>query len=156
IFDIPDFEVRELVMHITATGDLTVRLKKESEKWRFETPIEVEADLELVRNTLQQLTRLEAERFPDSLAPEDRISTIADPRIRITLEGNDRRETLIIGGNAPSSGGAPTYYAEREDRPAVVTVPAAPFDQLLEAQRELRERDFQSSKLLRIQCEEIS
>lgn len=142
IFDIPDFEVRELVMHITATGDLTVRLKKESDKWRFETPIEVEADLELVRNTLQQLTRLEVERFPDNLAPEERISTIADPRIRITLEGNDRRETLIIGGNAPSSGGAPTYYAEREDRTAVVTVPAAPFDQLLEAQRELRERDF--------------
>ncbi|MGB0371478.1 MAG: DUF4340 domain-containing protein [Opitutales bacterium] len=142
IFDIPDFEVRELVTRFTETGDITVRLKKEAEGWRFEAPIEVEADMELVRTTLQQLTRLEAQHFPDTLAPEDRLSTIAEPRIRITLEGNDRRETLIIGGEAPIANGERTYYAEREDRSVVVTVPAAPFDQLLEAQSELRERDF--------------
>lgn len=142
VFDIPDFEVRELVTRITSTGDLTVRLKKEADSWRFETPIEVEADIDLVHTTLQQLTRLEAQHFPDTLAPEDRISTITDPRIRITLEGNDRRETLLVGGEAPSLNGERAYYAEREDRAAVVTVPAAPFDQLLEAQRDLRERDF--------------
>lgn len=142
LFDIPDFEIRELVTRITTTGDLTVRLKKDAEQWRFEAPIEVEADLELVRTTLQQLTRLEAFSFPDTMNPEDRISTIEEPRVRITLEGNDRRETLLIGDEAPNVLGERAYYAMREDRPVVITVPADPFDQLLQAQRDLRERDF--------------
>ena len=142
IFDIPDFEVRELVTRITTTGDLTVRLRKEAEKWRFEAPIEVEADIELVRTTLRQLTRLEAQEFPETMPAEARVSTIAEPRIRITIEGNDRRETLLIGGDGPVKNGMRTYYAMREDRPVVVTVPAEPFDQLLQAQRDLRERDF--------------
>ena len=142
VFDIPDFEVRELVTRITTTGDLTVRLKKDADQWRFEAPIEVEADLELVRTTLRQLTRLEALSFPDTMNPEDRISTISEPRVRITLEGNDRRETLLIGDEASNVLGERAYYAMREDRPVVITVPAAPFDQLLQAQRDLRERDF--------------
>lgn len=142
VFDIPDFEVRELVMRITTTGDLTVRLKKDADRWRFETPIEVEADMELVRTTLRQLTRLEALQFPDTIEAEARVSSIENPLVRITLEGNDRRDTLLVGGEAPEVGGEPAYYAQLENRPVVITVPAAPFDQLLQAQRELRERDF--------------
>ena len=64
--------------------------------------------------------------------------------MRVTLHGNKRRQTLIIGNKAPATRSEPTYFARIEDNPTVFTVAAEPFDELRKAQEALRERSFMS------------
>ena len=139
IFRIPDYEVRQLVMRVTTNGDLTVRLARQQTLWKFEAPIEVDADRGMVENTLQQLNTLEAIRFLDA-GEVAGSATIVDPLLRITLEGSRGRETLILG--EPPNGKTGVYLGQRADRDSLFLVPSEPFDTLLTAQRALRDRDF--------------
>ena len=77
--------------------------------------------------------------------------------MRITLHGNKRRQTLLLGNRVPNGKDSATYFAQIENNPTVFTVSAEPFDQLREAQSSLRERAFISfdpSKLTAIRIRE--
>jgi len=140
IFDIPVFEVSTLSMRITVPGDVTIRLAREGENWVFEAPLAAAADPGLVNTTIKELTGLEALRFfdPGEIPPE--VSGLNAPTRRVTLQGNGRRETLILGNEVTDGpGGEKKYFAKLEDNPTVVTVPARPFDELFEAQQKLRD-----------------
>lgn len=68
--------------------------------------------------------------------------------MRITLHGNKRQQTLLIGNKiiASNENASPSYYARVENNPTVFTVEAEIFDRLREAEEILRERSILSFK----------
>ncbi len=140
IFTIPPFEVRGIQMRIARVGDLSVRLVREGETWRFEAPLAAEADSSMVNATLATLTALQAERFfPGDFSGETGLQNAS---LRLTLEGNNRRQTLLIGNALPEETGLKRYYARLDGASTVFSVLAQPFDVLIDAQESLRERGF--------------
>lgn len=149
IFDIPVFEVTELSVQIKSSsvadnGGLKVRLANTTGQWRFEAPLAAEADPALVSNTINTLGSLKVGRFIEPEASDPLLHGVDDPSIRITLHGNKRRQTLLIGNRDPSTAAnaTPQFFARLDDSPIVFTVDARPFENLLQAQESLRERNF--------------
>ncbi len=139
IFEIPVFEVRSLTMRITSPGDVTIRLAREGETWRFETPLVAAADPTLVNTTIKELTSVEALDFYNADELDPNVTGLLTPPRRVTLEGNGRRQTLLIGNETGTANGIKKYFAQLENNPTIVVVPAAPFDSLFEAQQNLRD-----------------
>jgi hypothetical protein len=147
IFDIPVFEVDALGLQIrsgnTADGSsLKVRLARNNDAWIFEAPLAAKANPALVDNTVNTLTSAKVLRFIETEQTDPNIQGLETPFMQVTIYGNKRRQTLIIGNLDPDSQGAPQYFAKLEDNPAIFTVLARPFDALREAQEALRERNF--------------
>lgn len=149
IFDIPVFEVTELSVQIQSStesseGDLKVRLSNTTGQWRFEAPLSADADPALVSNTINSLASLKVGRFIEPEANDPVLHGLDDPFMRITLHGNKRRQTLLIGEQDPAipSDRSPQFFAQLEGNPIAFTVDARPFENLLQAQESLRERNF--------------
>ncbi|ADE55335.1 DUF4340 domain-containing protein [Coraliomargarita akajimensis] len=146
IFDIPVFEVDALsVQHRStaeeASADLKVHIRRTKTGWIFEAPLSAEADPSLVSNTINSLTSIQVEEFKP-VAGDPLLRGLESPSMRVTLNGNKRYQTLLIGNPDLSKGENPPYYAQLEGSPTVFTVPSAPFDELRQAQQSLRERNF--------------
>lgn len=142
VFDIPVFELESLTIQ---TSGQRIRLAKGKDGWSFETPVPAKADDQLVQNALALVVGQRAVQLlaPGSVTPE--LTGLATPALRMTLGGNNRRQTLLIGASvAELSKGAPAQlYARLEsgdDDGTIFTVLAAPFEWLTRAQEELRER----------------
>ena len=147
IFDIPVFEVDALGLQIrsasTADGSsLKVRLARNNGAWSFEAPLAAKADPALVDITINTLTAAKVGRFIDEDARDPALEGLESPFMQVTIHGNKRRQTLVVGSLDPNAKGQPEYFAKLEDNPAVFTVLARPFDALREAQEALRERNF--------------
>jgi hypothetical protein len=147
IFDIPVFEVDALGLQIssenTADGSsLKVRLALNNGAWSFEAPLAAKADPALVDSTINTLTAAKVRRFIETEQTDPIVQGLVTPSMQVTIYGNKRRQTLIVGNLDPGSQGAPEYFAKLEDNPAIFTVLARPFDALREAQEALRERNF--------------
>ena len=132
VFTIPVFEVRSLGFQTAAPGadqnhstaGAKVRLRRDEARWAFETPILARADKGRVDTTINALNALQVKRFLEGQSPEPDRTGLAAPSLRITLEGNSRRETLLIGAAlppsaAPGAAGETEYYARLEDRPTL-------------------------------------
>ena len=162
IFDIPVFEVDALGLQIrsenTADGSsLKVRLARNNGAWTFEAPLAAKADPTLVDNTINTLTAAKVGRFIETEQTNLILRGLENPFMQVTIHGNKRRQSLIIGNLDPNSQGAPQYFAKLENNPAIFTVLARPFDILREAQEALRERNFMNfdpSKLSTINISE--
>ena len=162
IFDIPVFEVDALGLQIrsesTADGSsLKVRLARNNGAWSFEAPLAAKADPALVDNTINTLTTAKVGRFIETEQADLVLQGLKNPFMQVTIHGNKRRQTLIVGNLDPDSQGAPQYFAKLENNPAIFTVLARPFDDLREAQEALRERNFMNfdpSKLSTINISE--
>ena len=147
IFDIPVFEVDALGLQVrsanTADGSsLKVRLARNNGAWIFEAPLTAKADPALVDNTVNTLTAAKVRRFIETEQADPIVQGLETPFMKVTIYGNKRRQTLIVGNLDPDSQGAPQYFAKLEDNPAIFTVLAQPFDALRKAQEALRERNF--------------
>lgn len=147
IFDIPVFEVDALGLQIrsesTADGStLKVRLARNNGSWSFEAPLAAKADPALVDNTINTLTAAKVGRFIEAEQADPVLQGLETPFMQVTIHGNKRRQTLIVGNLDPDAQGAPQYFAKLDGNPAVFTVLARPFDALREAQEALRERNF--------------
>lgn len=136
VFQIPAFEIRSLSLQITQPGNLTVRLARHAGGWRFEAPLQVEADPREVQVTLQGLAGLEAADFPN---PDAAAQGLGAPPMRLTIEGNNRRQTLLLGSLVPSAQ-PPRFFARLGDNATVFTVPAEPLNNLRVLQERLREK----------------
>jgi len=146
IFDIPVFEVDALGLQIrsasTADGSsLKVRLARNNGAWSFEAPLAARADPGLVDKTINTLTAAKVGRFVEDPDVDPILQDLEAPFMQVTIHGNKRRQTLMVGKLDPSAN-PPQYFAKLEDNPAVFTVLARPFDALREAQEALRERNF--------------
>lgn len=151
IFSVPVFEVRSLNMQTAAPANLKVRLRRDAAgRWAFEAPINARASKSAVEVTINAVNALVAKNF---LEPRDtdleRVGLNA-PSFRLTLEGNARRETLLLGN--PTAAPTPTpagdtgaasieYYAKMEDQAVVFTtaMPQPLLAVLRAAQEELRD-----------------
>jgi hypothetical protein len=156
LFDIPVFEVGTLSLQIRSEtagngGMLKVRLARTDGSWSFEAPLSAQADPALVETTINSLTAANVGRFIDDAAADPILQGLENPFMRVTIHGNQREQTVVLGNLDPDASGTPQYFAQLEGNPAVFTVPAEPFDALREAQDALRERNF-----LDFQADEIS
>jgi hypothetical protein len=152
IFTIPVFEVRSLNLQTPAPTSLKIRLRRDGARWGFETPILARANKNAVELAINGLNTLRTGRF-ETRPLDDEQTGLASTALRVTLEGNGRRETLLLGkavaanGGTPDAKGAPSdadltdYYARMEDKPVLFTVavPAPLLDSLRRAQETLRE-----------------
>lgn len=146
IFDIPVFEIDALSLQHRAnvdeaSTDLKVHLRRTQSGWIFEAPLAAEADPTLVSNTINALTSIQVDQFKTD-AGDPLLRGLETPSMRVTLNGNKRYQTLLIGNPDLSISKNPPYYAQLEGNPTIFTVPAAPFDELRQAQQSLRERNF--------------
>ncbi len=170
IFSIPVFEVRSLNVQAAAASNLKVSVRRDAaNRWRFEAPINARASKSNVEVTINALNSLNAKDFLNAANPRLEKAGLDSPALRITLEGNNRRETLLLGnptGTPPLSGnpaerGVPgtnpgpatagnvaasapasvEYFAKIEDKSAVFTtvVPQPLVDVLRAAQEALRD-----------------
>jgi len=149
IFTVPVFEVRSLSLQTAAPANLKIRLRREGDRWTFEAPILARAGKNAVEVAINALNALQAGKFIETSAADLDRTGLASPTLRVTLEGNARRETLLLGnsvsGTAPAEKGGKgpetEYYARIEDKPAVFTtaVPSALLNTLRAAQESLRD-----------------
>jgi hypothetical protein len=161
IFNIPLFEVRSFNLQTAAPANLRIRLRRDGPLWSFEAPILTRADRLKVELAINGLAALRTKAFFDPAALPPDQTGLGNPAFRLTLEGNGRRETLLLGSLVPSAGPAPAakpgaseapaetttdYYAKMDDRAPVFTVafPHQLFATLRNAQEELRDHHLLS------------
>lgn len=136
LFSIPVFEARSINLQTAAPSGVRVRLHRDGNRWSFDTPVIARADKKETELTVNALNSLRVKAFflqnPPATTPS------AAPTLRITLEGNNRQQTLLLG----SPDGPDTYLAQLEDRSAVfsVVVPPVLMNTLRNAADELRDR----------------
>ena len=149
IFDLPKYEIDALNIQMRPNGSesqgtLSVRIEKnpDGSSWSFESPLKVEADPTLVSKTIEDLTHYTVEKFiqPDTLDSE--LLGFNNPSMKITLQGNKRRRTLILGNPIINQNEITAFYAKLENNPSIFTVDASIFNNLIKAQRALREKNF--------------
>ena len=149
LFTIPVFEAVSLNLQTAAPASLRIRLHRAGSRWSFETPIVARASKNAAELAINGLNALRVDTFitpnPPATLPADK------PSLSISLEGNNRRETLFLGDQVAAAGpakksDAPAYYAQLKDSSALrsafftVRIPAALMDTLRTAQVSLREK----------------
>jgi hypothetical protein len=162
IFNIPLFEVRSFNLQTGAPTNLRSRLRREGSRWLFEAPILARADRIQVELAINSLNALHTRSFLDAATvPAPDRTALNNPAFRLTLEGNGRRETLLLGSPVPASETAAAtksatdetpsepateYYAKMDDRAPVFTVlfPDRLFATLRNSQEELRDKHLLS------------
>ncbi|WP_309384082.1 DUF4340 domain-containing protein [Cerasicoccus frondis] len=142
IFDIPVFELESL--SVQSQGQ-RIRLVKSTDGWAFETPVPAKADDQLVQNTLALIVGQRVIRLVPNGQISPELAGLTTPSLRVTLGGNNRRQTLLLGGDVPNlpEDTPPQFYARLEnggDDTTIFTVNKKPFEHLTRAQEELRER----------------
>lgn len=162
LFSIQVFEVRSLNLQTGAPTNLKVRIARSNSRWQFESPITTRADKNQTDITVNRLNGLRILTFVDPRAPEALRLSPEEMTLRITLEGNNRREALILGdrlkdppagvsrdATASPDGDGPAldieyYYGKMEDKAPVFTVgvPASLVEDLRNAQETLRDRQI--------------
>jgi hypothetical protein len=130
IFEIADFEARAVsVRHRSKDGEVVTALTSEARprigrrvqlpEWRFETPYDALADADATARAVADLTNLRASKF---VALADDVTGLTAPVLRLSLEGNGRRQVLLVGKAAP---GQPTMLCARlEENNSVFLVEA--------------------------------
>jgi hypothetical protein len=160
IFSVPVFEVRSLNVQTAAPANLKVRLRRDAaSRWAFEAPINARASKAAVEVTINAVNALTAKNFLEPRDTDLDRAGLSSPSLRITLEGNARRETLLLGNptgataapresatnTGPAGAGngvtATEYFAKIEDKDVVFStaVPKELLDVLRSAQEELRD-----------------
>jgi hypothetical protein len=158
IFDIPNFEIDALNYRFQTSekdnrSQLSVRLEKNlnDSSWQFKSPLNVEADALLVSKTLQTLTATEVEKFLPLEMVDPNMLGFENPYMKLSLQGNKRRNTLILGNSLSDPNNNKSYYAKLADNPTVFTVKGSQYDQFIQAHKDLREKNF-----ITLQTESIS
>jgi hypothetical protein len=151
LFTIPVFEASALRLQI-AGSPVAVGIHRDGDRWSFESPILARADKSAMKLAINDLTTLRAQSFVDAGEAGDHTG-LATPTLRITVDGDKRRETLLLGNPVAPIAAAPArsapkdetlFYAKMDDKKPVFTVsfPNYLFNNLKNAQEVLRERHF--------------
>ena len=150
IYSIQVFEARSLSLQTAAPSNVRVRLDREGTRWLFRTPVNARAGKNATELTINALDALRVKSFVLQNPPATPPS--AAPSLRVTIEGNNRHETLFVGAQTDEDH---VYYAQLEDRRAIFTVsiPAGLMNTLRDAADDLRDRhilDFDASAVTSI------
>lgn len=139
VFHIQLHEARSLNLQLGAHA--RIRIARSADYWNFETPFQTRADRTAVETAITRLNRLRIRRF---IEPAGDLAAygLNNPSMRVTLDGNSRRETLLVGNDAPIHQTGPEVFAKLEGNPTVFTIPADPLRPLERAQDLLRDRNL--------------
>ncbi len=134
IFSVPVFEVRSLNVQslntqTTPPSSLKIRLRRDAaSRWAFEAPINARANKPAVEVTINAVNALTARNFLEPREADLERAGLNAPSLQVTLEGNARRETLLVGnptGNKVTREGSTVtdaeYFAKIEENPVVFT-----------------------------------
>ena len=142
VFDIPLFQVQTLRLEKSFPTPLRIRISRSDEDWRFEIPFQTRADRAEVDTIINGLNSLSVQEFvtdPSDLSDYG----LENPQMRLTLEAEDKRQTIEIGDELTTPEGDKLYYAKGSENETVFTIPVLLFDQRLNnAQETLRDRRF--------------
>jgi hypothetical protein len=130
VFEVAEFETRAVSIRQQETNnDVTTTLtwearsrvgkKSQTPEWRFETPYDAIADADMTIKAVADLSNLRATRF---VSANEEVSGLNHPKLSIALEGNSRRQVLLIG--KPSLETPSLVYAKLEDNNAVFLLEA--------------------------------
>lgn len=164
VLTVPVFEARSLNIQTAPPEDLHIRIHRDGGRWSFETPILARADRNAIELTINRLDELRVKAFvPDNPAVP---LPSASPVLTVTIEGDNRHETLYVGPPSPREGGALAggasasgeYYAQLEGRSAlfVTVISDGLMTALRDAQDILRDRhvlDFDARSVTGITLE---
>ena len=145
LLTVPVFEARALTLQTSANTTRT-RLRRDQTRWLFEAPITTRAAKTPVDLAINGLNALRVTRFlSPAETPAPDLTGLTAPRLRITLEGNARRETLLLGlpvKPAAPAGETIELFAQLDDRATTftTTVPTELLNTLDRAQTTLRDR----------------
>ena len=149
IFNIPNFEIRSLNIQKKSNdpnepANLSVRIARnfEMNTWSFESPLQADAHPVLVAQVIEELTNTKVSNFIVADALDYSLLGFENPYMKITLEGNKRRNSILLGNAITSIKNKKRFYAKLDNNPTIFTVDSTTFDRLLEAQMELREKNF--------------
>jgi hypothetical protein len=125
LFTIPVFEVRSLGLQNTAPAPRVRLRRNDGARWSFEAPIVARASKADAEIVISGLNRLRALTFLNDVSPAE--AGVDKPSLRVTLEGNNRRETLLLGLPYPLDPSVKTdpanpvafFYAAMEGRSQV-------------------------------------
>lgn len=95
--------------------------------WNFEIPVTSDADTPVVKNALSELGALKYLRFLESTPERLALAGLEDPEFSLTIDGNNRSQTLLVGKPDPDSK-TPYRFAKLKDNPAIFTLPSAALD----------------------------
>ena len=128
VFEISDFEARAVsvrrgpddeVFALVSETRARVGIAAAGPEWRFESPFDTLADAETTPKAVAALTNLRVTRFAEAAEAETGLDA---PGLRIALEGNARRQALLVGRATGEKGDL--RFAKLEDNPAVFVVDA--------------------------------
>jgi hypothetical protein len=129
VFEITDFEARAVSIRRGSADEVftlvsetrpRVGVATNAPEWRYESPFDALADAEATPKAVAALTNLRVVRFAEA-APAQ--TGLAAPGLRIALEGNARRQALLVGDATGEKGNL--RFAKLEDNPTVFVVDAA-------------------------------
>ncbi|HNX05367.1 MAG TPA: DUF4340 domain-containing protein, partial [Opitutales bacterium] len=133
IFTIPTYMASSLSLQ-RADG-ARVRLTKLGIGWAFESPIRADADDDAVESLLADMTALKVAAF---VAADPAGQGLLSPRLRVSEEADDRRQSLLLGSDA----GENLIFAKLESSPEVFTIDSSIVRRFQQAQEALRQRRF--------------
>lgn len=143
VFDIPLFEVQTLSLQKSYPTPLRIRISRFDDNWRFETPFQTGADRVKVETVINGLNNLSVQSFETNALPDLSIYGLDNPSMRLTVEADDKRQSILIGNQVPDSNEGTLYYAKGSENDTIFTIPGLLFDNSLNnAQEELRDRRF--------------
>lgn len=162
VFNIPNFEIRAFNIQKKSNNPdspetISVRIARnlDTNSWIFESPLKADADPVLVAQVTEELTDTSVLKFIATDVLDSALLGFENPYMKITLQGNKRRNTLLLGNSIQGVKNNKSYYAKLENNPTIFTVNASTFDRLLEAQKELREKRLSSIDTDRISTIDI-
>lgn len=149
LFTIPVFEVRTFKLQPPAPATAT-SIDCDNNRWFFKSPFpsSVRAGKSATVLAINELQKLRVKSFLDPRAVESTRTGLSSPELQITLIGNNRRETLLLGAQvdaakAPAEDASrpAEFYAKMEDKTPVfvVTLPNTLLETLRNAQETLRD-----------------
>ncbi|OIO60378.1 MAG: hypothetical protein COZ46_03750 [Verrucomicrobia bacterium CG_4_10_14_3_um_filter_43_23] len=140
IFNIPVFELHALILKRSYPANLSIRISRKADGWYFESPIQAAANNALVNNAISKLTNLKVYQFINKNSINLEKFGLDQPQTRITLQGNHKNQTLLLGNLAFKN--PKRYYAQLENTPTYFIVDAEALEELEDAQEDLRDKFF--------------
>ena len=157
VFDIPLYELKTLSIQKSYPTPLRIRISKIDDQWRFETPIQTLADPAEVETVVNGLNNLAVYSFIDNPDPDLSVYNLTNPQMRLTLEAENKRLSILVGAKFKAESGEELFYAKLSENDTLFTIPARLFDEHLDnAQEDMRERRFVHFQPQAISALEIS
>ncbi len=136
VLRIPVFEIRGVQVQRDDSNGTRIRLRRNRDGWNIEAPLQARAESRKVEAALKRAYAMQVRAFP---AVDESEHGLQNPRLRITFEGNNRRQTLLVGSRV-SDGDGDAVYARLEDNPTIFTVAEDSLESFWEPHVTLRDR----------------